>query len=53
MEKVRPWCGQPSNRGRLKTNSLTNGVGLHWFGLSLSNVRCVDDLDAFKRITPV
>ena len=25
MEKVRPWCGQPSNRGQLK-NKTTNSV---------------------------
>ena len=23
MEKVRPWCGQPSDRGRLKTEQIS------------------------------
>jgi len=28
MEKVRPWCGQPSDRGRLKNSAerATNGA---------------------------
>ena len=28
MEKVRPWCGQPSNRGRLKDRTDANGISL-------------------------
>jgi len=26
MEKVRPWCGQPSDRGRLKNRTEQNGA---------------------------
>ena len=26
MEKVRPWCGQPSDRGRLKKHNRTSGT---------------------------
>ena len=28
MEKVRPWCGQPSDRGRLKNRTEQNHRGL-------------------------
>jgi len=27
MEKVRPWCGQPSDRGRVKKNRTEQGSG--------------------------
>ena len=26
MEKVRPWCGQPSDRGRLKNRTEQNAI---------------------------
>jgi len=28
MEKVRQWCGQPSDRGRLR-NRTDDGIGVH------------------------
>jgi len=28
MEKVRPWCGQPSDRGRLKNRTAGSQTGL-------------------------
>ena len=32
MEKVRPWCGQPSDRGRLRNRNRTdNSVTTHCF----------------------
>jgi len=41
MEKVRPWCGQPSDRGRLKNRTELEatskgkerrGIGTEWEG---------------------
>ena len=32
MEKVRPWCGQPSDRGRLKNRTEQNSVGVEATG---------------------
>ena len=34
MEKVRPWCGQPSDRGRLR-----NRNNIHW--IPISPVACI------------
>jgi len=31
MEKVRPWCGQPLRRGRLRNR--TEQIASHQFGL--------------------
>jgi len=39
MEKVRPWCGQPSDRGRLKNRTERPSP-------SLLRVRCFQCLDA-------
>ena len=36
MEKVRPWCGQPSDRGRLK-----NGTEQNWYA-AVAAFGCID-----------
>ena len=33
MEKVRPWCGQPSDRGRLK-NTTEQNINLYFYALT-------------------
>jgi len=50
MEKVRPWCGQPSDRGRLRnrTESQRSGIGclpyFHtWCGLS-ADLECMSEM---------
>jgi len=39
MEKVRPWCGQPSDRGRLKNRTVSRG--LFFIGDELLNVEFI------------
>ena len=39
MEKVRPWCGQPSDRGRLKHRTETITAGIRGDSL-LNDTRC-------------
>ena len=41
MEKVRPWCGQPSDRGRLRNRTEQNHALLILVVLMLSNDRYV------------
>ena len=35
MERVRPWCGQPSDRGRLKEQNRTGEVPVAFSVLTL------------------
>jgi len=38
MEKVRPWCGQPSDRGQLKNRGTGVSVGLELIKVSHSDL---------------
>jgi len=62
MEKVRPWCGQPSDRGRLKNNRTEQSSRRGrprtawmdniktWTGLSVKeSIRMTEDRDKWRK----
>ena len=52
MEKVRPWCGQPSDRGRLRNRTGT-GTGVYVHSVEDSTLMSIFDQFRFSFVSGV